>query len=149
MASLSERIRARRESLGLDANDVAKELGLSWSEYYDIEAYDHEFPTVPDLSRAKQLCARLGLDILSLLNKPRAHPPTEGSEKSTRSRSGVIRERRTALNLSEAELGDLIGWEASAIHDVEAKDGGIEAYPIFFIEKLSEVLGIPFETLIE
>ena len=50
-------IRQRRERLGIGMDDLARRIGVSISEYRDLELYDRELPEVLPLEKARSLAA--------------------------------------------------------------------------------------------
>lgn len=66
MKPVKEVIKATRERLGLTLDDVAKQSGLSWNEYFDVELHDDEALDVVHLRYLKKLCEVLRLHPLDL-----------------------------------------------------------------------------------
>ena len=64
-----ERIKSRRESLGLDLKAVAAALRMNEPSYWDVESFEDELIDVADFSQAIQLAGMLGTKLLALLGE--------------------------------------------------------------------------------
>ena len=140
----NDRIRESREALGLSEGEAARRAGLSTAEYRDVEAYADEAFRVVHLGRLRALCKALGLDPLGLFGRP-----TGTDEPRRGTRSEVVRSRRTALGLTQEQLADRIGFELSAIVDMEQDADFLDGWPVELVLELAEILGVPPRALID
>jgi hypothetical protein len=67
--STAAKIKARRESLGLDLKAVAATLAMNEPSYWDLEGHDDELSDVVAFSQAIQLSRLLGVRLLALLDE--------------------------------------------------------------------------------
>lgn len=135
MTSTSETIRHRREELGLTDEQVSAQSGLSRDEYFDVELHDNELVQVVQLRHARKLCDVLQLDLLVLAGVVCRH--TGGPASGSTPRKELVRTQRVALGLSQAQLGDLIGFETSAITDMENDSDYLDGWSIELVVELS------------
>src|SRR5688572_23378134 len=63
-----EFIRARRVALELEPEDVAQQMGLNVSSYYDLEQVESEFQSVVSLAEIARLEHVLGFDMRTTLS---------------------------------------------------------------------------------
>jgi transcriptional regulator with XRE-family HTH domain len=145
-------VRKARELAGISAADLASRVGLTESEYFDVEAHPDEFIGVIAVAEAKLLCKELGLNIADVL----ACEPLEldlslplQSDHQTFPRSALLRLRREALGISVAELGFAIGFGDAAIAELETNDGYLDSLPIGVVAELAWKLRLPLISLIE
>jgi len=144
--NVGERIRARRESLGLGAALVAASAGLSADEYDDVEMHDDELVQVVQLRHARKLCDALQLDLLVLAGVVCGH--TGAPVSGATARNELVRAQRAALGLSQAQLGDLIGFETSAIAAMEDDPDYLDGWSIELVVELSGHLRLPPQALL-
>ncbi|HSN11214.1 MAG TPA: helix-turn-helix domain-containing protein [Propionibacteriaceae bacterium] len=140
----NDRIRETREAHGLSEAEVARRAGLSTAEYRDIEAYPDEPFRVVQLGKLRSLCAVLGVDPLELFGRP---PGTEAPRSEARNE--LVRARRTALGLSQEQVADRIGFELSAIVDMENDAAFLDRWPMELVIEMAEILDLPPRVLVE
>lgn len=145
----NERIRKRREELGLTQAEVAAQAGLGIYAYGDIELHKDEAYTVADLGAMRRICALLGLDLLSLFGVDCASCAGGAvADDFPQLRDRLIAQRREALGLSRAELGDRIGFETGAIDAMESDAAFLEGWSAELIVELAQILGVSAHALL-
>jgi transcriptional regulator with XRE-family HTH domain len=146
-----QRIREARQKAGLSPVDVASGIGLTISEYEDIEQYADEFTSSFSLAKAKALCVFLGLDVVDVVEQELlgGNLPLElPTDFRGLLRKQLLRKRRQSLGLSEAEVADAIGFEHIAIHEAEAHDRFLDTLPIQVLADLAKHLQLPLRHLL-
>ena len=143
--TINRQIRLRRDELELSDVEVAARSGLSIDEYFDVELHEDEATTVVPIGSLRRLCEVLGLRLASLLGLecPQSHVCHPANDSPSRSRSELIVTSRKAANLSQLELGDLIGFEAFAIGELEQSEEAVDAWSFALLERLANALRIP------
>jgi transcriptional regulator with XRE-family HTH domain len=142
---IGQTLRSTREALGLEVDDCADEAGLSVANYRDLEADRSEFFDNISMGTARRICKILRLDFLEVIS---THLPVQISEralvnpKAFYSRQDLIYNARRRLGLSEEDLGDLVGFEAVMISQLERTPDFIETLPIVVIVKTAQALGV-------
>lgn len=109
-----------------------------------------KFFSVTKLSQVKRLCQTLGLNILKLFDIPCAYCEQDKTfeQDYLLPRNILIRKKRIELDLSEEELGDRIGFESEAIHDMEHAPDYLDEWSFDYIKELASVLGVPIQILL-
>src|ERR1700739_2307298 len=147
----NEKIRLRREHLGLSKEQVAASSGIGVDAYYDIEFYSDELLAVVALRSVKALCDVVGLNPLQLLDIKCAFcsaMQSPGQEYSLL-RSDLIKQHRVALGLSTEDLGERVNYTAHEIECLEADPEYIENWRLKDILALSSVLALPPQVLMQ
>lgn len=137
----AEAIRARRESLRVQVNDLADSIGLTPSEYVDLELYPHEFGWMT-LGVARRMCGALGLSLVELANV--APPPATASISPTSlwHRHRLIKDRRTARGLTQEELAERIGYEPYIVPQMEHAADFLESMSVGAVVALANALEV-------
>ncbi len=147
---VNEKIRLRREELGLTEAEVARHAGLSRSEYYDVEAYADEAFSVVELGNLRALCEALQMDPLALfdLGNSAGVVGDEAPGMKPLERNDLVRARRGALGMSEEQLADRIGFEVVAVNEMERNPAFLDGWPMQLIVELAAILGVPPRLLV-
>ena len=106
--------------------DLARRIGVSVSEYQDVEAYEDELTTVLPLKNARPLAAILGFELGPLLG---AGSPIGGQKASSKPRHVVLAEARRRHGVSTKKMADDIGFEEIFVHSIEKDSQALETYP--------------------
>ncbi|WP_267226855.1 helix-turn-helix domain-containing protein [Dyella silvae] len=138
----NEILKRRRLELGLSETEVAKASGLSVYQIGDVEQYEDELLSAITLSEARMLCAALALS----LNDAVRIPPGGGALAG--SRAQAICFARMQKGLTVEELGDLIGFEAEAITNIEASPDFVDELPGEVALNLARILGLSAAALL-
>ena len=146
----NEKIKARRQEFGLTVVEVAKKVGLSIHDYGDIEMQVNEVFLYPELKYVKKICEVLKFNFFELFDMhcPFCEEGKQYLKDYSLPRSELIQKRRTEMGLSTSELGDDIGFEESAINDMEKDPNYLETWPIDYIKDLSRVIDVPLQILL-
>ncbi len=149
--NVNEKIKARREELGLKDSEIAKQISLSWNEYFDIELHQDEIFEVVELRRVKKLCQVLNFDFSDLFEMkcPFCEEGKQYPKDYSLPRNELIHKRRTEKGLSASELGDRIGFEETAVNDMEKDPNYLETWAIDYIKDLSRVIDVPLQILLD
>lgn len=111
--AVADRVREARERLGLAERVVASRLGMSSSEYQDIELHNDEAFEVFSVANLAGLAGILGMPLERLLFGPQA------PRRSARTFFEEIARRLSSLaeakGLTIDELGDKVGWELGGV----------------------------------
>ena len=118
-------IEQRREQLGIGIAEFAHRIGVSPSEYQDVESHDDELTMVLPLANARSLAAILGFELGTLLG---AGAPVGGQNASDKSRHVILAEARQRLGVSPREVADEIGFEEVFVHSLENDGRVLETY---------------------
>ena len=150
--TINDRIRRRREALGMSDVEVAQRVGLSMHEYYDVEAYPDEFTDVLHVAEAKRLADVLGLDLLELVGVKCSSCEREGFDagRLTAPPVELLRSRREEMNLSREEVSDQAGWEdrGAGLEILENDASFPGRTTINTVLDLSRVLRVPADLLL-
>ncbi|ABC82295.1 helix-turn-helix domain-containing protein [Anaeromyxobacter dehalogenans] len=146
---VNDRLRAQRTKLGLTDAEVASGAQLSRDEFRDLEQHEDEAVHVLHLRNLRLLCEVLGVDALDLLGIPCASCAGSDVGRSRGGRHDVVRERRVALGLSQADLADRIGFEAGVVDDIERDPDYLERWSAGLVLSLAEVLAVPPQVLLD
>src|SRR5262245_4956346 len=99
-------IKQRREQLGIGKGEIARLIGVSDSEYWDVERYDHELTRMLPLKNARSLAAILGFELGTLLGASSlVRKPSAGNKP----RHAILGEARNELGVSVSKMADDIG----------------------------------------
>lgn len=138
----NEIMKQRRLQLGMSDAEVAKASGLSVSQVGDVEQYEDELLSAITLSEARMLCAALAFSLHDALGIP-SGAPLLGP------RAQAVRLARMQKGLTVEQLGDLIGFEAEAITNIEASPDFVDELPGEVAMNLARILGLPATALLE
>lgn len=142
---IGEFIEEARERLGLHDEFCARQRGLSWSCYHDVEADADEFFTNISLGTARRICKLLRLDLLDLTAR---FLPAEIAERSAVddaeffARNDLIGRRRRAKGMTEEELGDAIGYGAVTVEFLQRTPDFIESLPVNVVVDTARALDL-------
>lgn len=147
---LSEKIKSRREELGLSDVEVARASGLTIDSYCDIEWYPDELCEVVPLRAAKRLSSELRWNLLDLLEIPCAFCAPAGKFEVEYSLppNELIRHQREKHGWSVDDLGNRVNYRGIEISELEADPNRIEDWCISDLKRLSEVLEVPLQLLL-
>ena len=148
--NVNEKIKVRRQELGLTDVEVAKLAGLSIQDYSSIEMHVDEIVLYPHLYEVKEILKILKIDFFDLFEM-HCDFCEEGKQylkDYSLPRNELIHKRRIEMGLSASELGDRIGFEESAINDMEKDPNYLETWAIDFINDLSRVIDVPLQILL-
>lgn len=149
---INEKIKERREHLGLSDTDIVERTNISIYEFGDIEAYPDELITVTYLKEVKELCVILKFDVFELFGISSHYPLKSEKETNhinyTLPRQKLIKKKREELKLSQEELGDNIGFNIIAIEEMEKDEEFLEKWTMELIIKLAKELKLPLNSLI-
>lgn len=149
MRTAHKLIKARREALELSCTQVSERIGLSASEYGDIEQYEDELFTVTQLHQIRKLCDVLGIQIIRLLDLTCSFcERTPFSSEYLLTRNELIEKRRNSLGLSQEVLSDEIGFEVITIENMEVREDFLEGWSFELIAELAKILKIPVQVLL-
>ena len=110
---VARRVREARQHLGLSEGDIASRLGITLSEYWDIEAHNDEAFECVSVRHLEHLATILGVSLTSLLfgSQIEASP--------TRISFATIAARLQELAASQGrtidQLGDVVGWDLTGV----------------------------------
>jgi transcriptional regulator with XRE-family HTH domain len=109
----ARRIREARERIGLSESLVAGKLGMTLTEYRDVEFHDDEVFLTFSIKHLRALGEVLGLPLPQMLLGRDAEPvqPPTSSEEIARRISALAASRQVSLE----ELSDSVGWELEPI----------------------------------
>lgn len=147
---INEKVKKRRFELGLTESDISNNVGLSRSEYSDIELHEDELCTVTDICRFKKICEVLGFDLLELLEQKCAFCEEGASfvEEFSLSRNELIASRRRKMGISREELGERVGFYEAEIENLEKNPEHLETWPVDFIKDLAAIIDVPVQILL-
>ena len=147
---ICEKTKKRRIELGLTESDISSRVGLTRSEYSDIELHEDELYTVTDLCRVKKICEILGFDLLELLEQKCVFCE-EGvslAEVFLLPLNELIANRRREMGISMDELGERVGFYKAEIENLEKNLTHLETWPIDYIKDLATAIDVPIQILI-
>jgi transcriptional regulator with XRE-family HTH domain len=144
--SLQERfiknLKRYREAVGCSQEQLGNRLG---SDRTAISRYERTSSRMT-IERADALARALDVDVRVLLDTPEdraiAHSPP-GPPVSSRLVGQNVRDRRTAQDISQKELGDRIGMDRNHVSRIEGASGSAAALRLSTLEKLAAAFGIP------
>ncbi|HEU5179878.1 MAG TPA: helix-turn-helix transcriptional regulator [Candidatus Polarisedimenticolia bacterium] len=110
---VADRVRQARERVGLSVAEVMDRLGMSGTEYQDVEWHDDEVFTSLSVKEIAALAGILKMTVSEMLFGSRATglaPPVSYAEIARRLEE-LARSEKTTLD----ELGNRIGWDLDPI----------------------------------
>jgi transcriptional regulator with XRE-family HTH domain len=113
---VARRIREARDRTGLSESLVADKLGMTLTEYRDVEFHDDEVFVSFSLKHLRALGEVLGLPLHQMLLGPDAEPvgPPTSSDEIARRISALAASQQVSIE----ELSDSVGWDLEPIlHD--------------------------------
>ena len=139
---INETIKQARIACGLNDRELADHLGITISEYMDIEFHEDELASVVDLHVVRQLCQILQLDAYDLLRIPEDNCSTD------QKRNELIISQMNKLGISNEDLADRIGFEVVAVEEMQADPDFLEKWTYNLIKELAKVLELPIQCLL-
>lgn len=136
-------IAQRREQLGIGIAEIARRIGVSVSEYRDVELYEDELTMVLALNNARSLAAILGFEIGTLLGAG-----SLAESASNKPRHIVLAEARAKLGVSTNEMAEAIGFDETFVHRVENDDRALETYPYDVLRIVADYLSLDPRSLL-
>src|SRR6266566_6064447 len=118
-------IHRARERAGISIEEIAPRVGLTASEYFDLEAHPDEFIAVIAMIEARALCRKRGLRLVDVVASEVSDADLFAGHRTvqvTSPRSVFLRQRRESLGVSLAEMAFAIGFEDAAIEQIERDD---------------------------
>ena len=148
--NVNEKIKVRRQELGLTDVEVAKLAGLSIQDYFSIEMHVDEIVLYPHLYEVKEILKILKIDFFDLfeMHCDSCEEDKQYPKDYSLPRNELIHKRRTEMGLSASELGDRIGFEEAAVNDMEKDPNYLETWAIDYIKDLSRVIDVPLQILL-
>lgn len=140
---INQKIKSRRQELGMSVEDMARFARLSIAQCIDVEAYEDEFVSTLMLTEAKRLCGAIKLDIAEVLGLDKACGPV------TFRKSTLIRDSRMRLGISPSVFADHIGFDECVVSEMEGDDAYFDKWPVELIIKVAEYLKMPPSILVE
>jgi transcriptional regulator with XRE-family HTH domain len=138
-------IAQRREQLGIGIAEIARRIGVSVSEYRDVELYEDELTMVLALNNARSLAAILGFEIGTLLG---AGSLAESPSANNKPRHTVLAEARARLGVSTNEMAEAIGFDEAFVHRIENDDRALETYPYDVLRIVADYLSLDPRSLL-
>jgi len=149
---LNERVKSRREELGLSDVDVARASGITIDSYCDIEFYPEELLTLVPLRNVKRLCTVLGVSLLDLLGVPCVFcEHLQRFEDYQSPRNELVRRHRLGEGWSLEELFARFKdtqW-TNVEEELETKSDQLENWRLDMILELATILRIPPQVLLD
>lgn len=144
------RIKKRRENLGLSYTYVASQINQSQASYWDMEMDKTEVFSVTPLSSIKALCKLFSVSFFDLfgLRCDFCQKGKPFDQDYLLPRNELIKKRREALGLSREELGDRVGFYEIAIISMEEDPDYLETWVLENIIHLGKELKIPLQILL-
>jgi transcriptional regulator with XRE-family HTH domain len=135
----NERLRQARKGLGKSEAEVADAMGISLSNYYDLEYCAEELPTVMTMKQLRNLSALLGITVRSLLGAER------DQSIAFVDLAEIIRKYLAANRITASEFEDRAGWELRGVlEDPEAAWN----WTIVCLQDVCETLGIAWQDVL-
>jgi len=150
---INQKIKQRREELGISIDEITDQTGLDEEDFEDIETYADELITSTDLSEVRHLCEILNFKLLELFDLP-PNFPLENEEDAktwlncTLPRHQLIEQRREELGLSQKQLAEQVGFYTVAVREMEKNPDFLESWSMEHIIELAETLKVPIEILL-
>ena len=116
-------------------DELARRIGVSISEYHDLELYDRELPEVLPLENARSLAAILGFELGTLFGAG-----SLAGRTSTKSRHTILAEARARLSISTNKMAEDIGYDEAFVHRIENDGRALEAYAFDVLKDVAEYL---------
>jgi transcriptional regulator with XRE-family HTH domain len=130
-------IKQRREQLGINMAEIARRIGVSVSEYRDVELYHDELTMVMALNNARSLAAILGFEIGILLG---AGSLAGSPSASIKRRHIILAEARARLGVSTNKMAQHIGFDEPFVHRIESDGRTLETYPYDVLRIVADYL---------
>jgi transcriptional regulator with XRE-family HTH domain len=130
-------IKQRREQLGIGIAELARRIGISISEYQDVELYEDELTMVLPLKNARSLAAILGFDLGTLLG---AGSLAGRLSPINKPRHVILAEARAKLGVSTTKMAEDIGFDEGVVHRIENDSRALEPYPYDFLQIVASYL---------
>jgi len=140
---INQRIKTRRQELGMSIEDMALSAKLSIAQCIDVEAYEDEFVSTLTLMEAKRLCEAIKLDIADVLGLDKRH------DFVISGKSNFIHDNRVRLGISVGDFADHIGFDECVVSEMEGDDSYLDQWPVELIVKVANLLKMPPLALIE
>jgi transcriptional regulator with XRE-family HTH domain len=151
IGDITNKLKTRRQELGLKEADIARLTGLSWNEYFDIELHPDEIFTVTKLYQVKKICEVLNLDFFELFEMKCIF--CEDGKKYDNIYSipvnELIKKRREEMGISREELGDRIGFYEVEIENLENNPDHLKTWTLDYIKDLSKEIDVPLQVLLK
>lgn len=136
-------IRAKRQTLGMSDEEVARAAGISVDQYGDVEQYPDEFASSLTLSEARNVCAILGIEIIHLAGLDSVH------SKKICNRAHLIKSKRELKKMSAINFSSKLGFDISTVQIMESDKDFLEAWPLDLVLQVASVLEIDPKYLID
>jgi transcriptional regulator with XRE-family HTH domain len=130
-------IQQRRQQLGIGEGEIARRIGVSHMEYYDVEAYEDELTMVLPLKNARALAAILGFDLATLFGLDAPAPSQSANNKP---RHVILVEARNRLGVSVKEVADGIGFDEIFVENIENNSEDLDACPYEVLRSVAQYL---------
>lgn len=150
--TIHDKIRVRREELGLSPAHVAMRCALSVFNYADMEGHEDEIYLATAVHQLKCVCALLGLDLLELLDTecafcgPEARPYDQAFDRWPMNR--LIKTARERLGLSPGEFANRLEVTDEWVRELEEDPDLLNGVRMWVFQPLSELLDIPPQILL-
>jgi hypothetical protein len=113
---------------------------MSDMAYYDLESYDLEIEDCVELAQIRTICAKLQLDLFSLLGLAYGAP--------VKNLGALLRARRIEKEFSIRDVSDRVGIFESAIDEAENNPETLEKWHLKPLRDYARSLGIDLEILL-
>ena len=146
----NERIKKRREELGLEESEVADSAGLNIYWYGDVEGYPHEPFQQVSLRQIKAICRALQMKLLPLFDIPCAfcEQGSEFRDEFTLPRNELIRKARKTRGLSPKQFGKCANFTVEGVRLMEEDPDCLEdSSEIDRTLLVAKALDVPFQVL--
>ena len=135
-------IRNYRVRAGKSASEVASQLGLNESWYYDLEHYDDELATTLTLFQSMELASILGVRLRDLVNTDTWTDPSI----SLTELPPLIEVHVAKVGISIEQFEEQVGWELRELMQSPFK--AISESPIIFVQAVAHQLSINWLSLV-
>jgi transcriptional regulator with XRE-family HTH domain len=136
----------------MSVEELAARVGLTVSEYSDVEAHPDEFIEVIATAEARALCNELRLRLVDLVGVEMSDTDLFAGQQwgqVASSRSTLLRHRRESLGVSIAEMAFAIGFDEAAVEQIERDELYLDSLPIAVVAEVSKKLNLPLANLLE
>lgn len=113
LSTPNERIRAARERAGLQLEDVAGKLEISYAEYWDIEAFEDEIWLSISLETLHRLALTIGVTLREILDE--GESPWPARTLSFADFARVVQESVRASGGDVDAWGERAGWDVEPL----------------------------------
>lgn len=134
---ISERIKRRRQALGMKAEDLAEKIGVARSTIFRYEKGEIEGASLETLV---QIADALRCTPTYLMGLEEAGVSERTDEVKRMTMGEIIKSLREEKGLSQQELGDVIGIQKAAVHKYES--GMVHNMKRANIKKLADYFGV-------